>query len=358
MKTGRTLTELAREIERQENSKRDYIADTRNVTMTDTAQIQFGDVAPVAVNEVAHDQIGGHTKIPAQYYDRMRNEAPDLLANNVNRWFQKYPAKRMLRTLDDTLRAFPSDKFRALDNYDLLEAALPPLMNMGVEVLSCDVTTTKMYLKVVDKRILKDLPTGWSPSNRGHARFDTVSPALILSNSEVGCGSLHVQASVYFGGCTNLTAIKEGSVRKYHVGGRHDLGEEVYAMLSNTTKKLTDAALWAQIGDVVKGAFDRARFDATCDRLAKATEDKIEGDPVKVVEVTAKKFGMNDDERGAVLRHLIQGGDLTKYGLHNAITRTAEDLASYDRASQFEQLGGTVVELPKSEWQQIIKMAA
>jgi hypothetical protein len=360
MKAGRTLTELAQEIERQEKSKRDFVTDTRNVEMNATDKkldLVFGDVM-VGVTDMAHSQIGSHTKIPAAYYDRMRQEAPDLLATNVNRWFQKYPAPRMIRVLDERARGFLSDRFRPLDNYDLMEATLPPLMDMGVEILSCDVTETKLYLKVVDKRILKDLPVGWSPTNRGHQRFDTVSPALVLSNSEVGCGALSCQTSVYFGGCTNLTAIKEKSTRKYHVGSRHEIGDEVYAMLSDTTKKLSDAALWGTIRDVVKGAFDKAKFDATCSTLVDATQVKIEGDPGKVVELTAKKLGLNETERGSVLRHLIEGGDLSKYGLHNAITRTAEDVASYDRASQLEQMGGEVIELPKSEWQEIIRLAA
>jgi len=34
-----------------------------------------------------------------------------------------------------------------------------------------------------------------------------------------------------------------------------------------------------------------------------------------------------------LLRHLIEGGDLSQYGLINAVTRTAEDAKFYDRAS-------------------------
>jgi len=370
MKFGRSLQELAKEIMRQNNVKRDFVADTRHIEMTvankkrtvepaqGAVELSIGKKVLVGVNELTHDHIGGHLKIPAQYYDRMRREAPELLCNNVNEWFRRYPEQRMIRTLDGRARAFLSDRFRALDNFDLFEAAYPRLDKMGVEVLSCEVTETRMYLKVVDQRIKADLPTGWTPTNRGHQRFDTVSPALVLSNSEVGAGALSCQTSIFFGGCTNLTAIKEGSVKKYHMGARHELGDDVYRMLSDKTKRLTDAALWAQIGDVVKAAFSRAQFEANCLRLKAATEDKITGDPAQVVELTAKKYGMNDNERGSVLRHLIENGDLTKYGLHNAITRTAEDLDSYDRASQFEQLGGIVVELPRSEWQALSKEAA
>lgn len=361
MKQGRTLPELLTELVRQQEVKKDYLVPTQIAEMLPDATFGFGkngDEVIVRPNDLMHDQIGGHTKIPAQYYDRMLREDKALLANNVNTWFRKYPATRMVRTLDGRGRAFLSDRFRALDNYDLAEAAVPPLMDMGVEVLSCEVTETKMYIKVVDQRIRRDLPVGWSNTNRGHQHFDTLSPALTLSNSEVGAGALSCGTSVYFGGCSNLTAIKEGSVRKYHIGGRHDIGEQVYAMLSDQTKKLTDAALWGTIRDVVKGAFDQAQFDAVVARLKDATEEKIEADPVKVVEITAKRFGFNDTERGAVLRHLIEGGDLTKYGLHNAITRTGQDVESYDRASQLEQVGGLVVELPRNDWTSIMKEAA
>ena len=357
MKTGRTLKDLMAEVLRQQETKRDFVADTRSVTMTSGLHLQFGD-QDVGVNDVAHGQIADHTKIPQKYYDRMRAEAPDLLATNVDRWFAKYPAPRMVRTLDGWARAFLSDRYRPLDNSDLLEAALPPLLDMGVEVMSCEVTDRRLYLKVVDQRIRKDLPVGWSPGNRGHQQFDTLSPALVLSNSEVGEGALACQTSVWTGGCSNLMVVRERSARKYHVGGKHELGEDVYRMLSDTTKKLTDAALWAQIADVVRGAFDQAQFDATCERLAAATGDRIDGDPVRVVEVTAKKFGMTDGERGSVLRHLIAGADLSRYGLHAAVTRAAEDLGDYDRASQFEQLGGAIIELPKNEWREISRAAA
>lgn len=365
MKIGKTLPDLLKEVLRQQETKRDFVADTSQVSMVagsgqefeqGALGLRFGDQS-VGVTDVAHDQIGAHAKVPLAYYDRMRREAPELLANNVNTWFAKYPAPRMIRTLDNRARAFVSDRFRTLDNADLCEAALPPLLERGVEVLSCDVTERKLYLKVVDQRIKKDLPTGWSPTNKGHQRFDTVSPALVLSNSEVGMGSLDVRTSVFTGGCSNLMWVTERSIRKYHVGGRHEIGEEVYRMLSDTTKKLTDAAVWAQLADVVRAAFDRAQFDATCEKLVEATEAKIDGDPIKVVEVTAKKFGFNDGERNSVLRHLIAGGDLTKYGLHAAVTRAAEDLDSYDRASKFEELGGQIIELPRSEWQEIARAA-
>lgn len=46
--------------------------------------------------------------------------------------------------------------------------------------------------------------------------------------------------------------------------------------------------------------------------------------------------------------HLVQGGDLSKWGLSNAVTRTAEDAADYDRCTELERIGWNVVDLPAS----------
>lgn len=72
MKTGKTLTQLATEIERRANAKADYVASTTNLEMVAGPQevdlVVGGDKA-FAVNGIAHDQIGIHTEIPAKYYE-------------------------------------------------------------------------------------------------------------------------------------------------------------------------------------------------------------------------------------------------------------------------------------------------
>jgi len=367
MKQGRSLEELAKEIIRQKDAKHDYVTSTDVMQMRYVIGRQNAGMRLVVENDehplnlglkpMAHEQIAQHTKIPKLYYDRMLTEAPGLLASNVNTWFAKNPAMRMVRTLDNDARAFLSNGYRRRDNSDFIEAALPPLLKLGVEVMSCEVTESRLYLKVVDHRIKKDIPTGKSLGDGSHTFFDTASPALVLSNSEVGLGALVCQTSIYTHMCTNLAVFAERSMRKYHIGARVDIGEETYKLLSDETLALTDQAFWAQITDVVKAAFDQAQFDAICEKIGEASQNKIEGDPVKVIELAQKKFQLTDGERGSILSHLIKGGDLTQYGLHAAVTRAAEDLPSYDRASQFEQLGGKIIELKPGEWREFAKAA-
>lgn len=355
MKHGKTLTELAAEIERRANAKKDLIVSTKNLIMGVGAQgpallVGSGENT-FAINGVAHDQIGSHTEIPAKYYDKMLADAPDLLATNVNRWFTKFPAARMVRTLDGTTRAFLSDKYRPLENEDLAEAVLPVLMDLGLDVMSSEITDRRLYIKCVDKSVSRELAkTGARFGDGGHTIVRVASPAITISNSEVGSGALSVLGGV--------ATFGERSMRKYHVGGKHELvDEQMFALLSDETRRKTDTALWAQVRDVVKAAFDRARFDALVDKVEGSQADKIEGDVVKVVTLASKRFGLNETEGKSILNHLIEGAELSRFGLYNAVTRAAQDAESYDRASDMERLGAQVIELPRAEWRELAQAA-
>jgi hypothetical protein len=359
MAKGLGLTALAQEIERRAASKKDFIVQSNHLHMQSDLTLQFGDVI-ADVNGIAHKQIAEHLEIPAKYYEKMRAENPALLANNVNSWLgHGKPEARMVRTLDGKARAFLSDKFRPLENEDLAQAVLPALLDIGCEIVSSQITDTKMYIKAVDNRVARELEAKGGKFGDGkHVIVRMLAPAIQISNSEVGHGALSVLAGARDGFCSNLAWFGDRSMRKYHVGGKHELGgEDVYALLSDSTRRVTDAALWAQIGDVVRAAFDRARFDALCDKIAETTEQKIESDPVKAIELTSKRFGINEGESKSILRHLIEGGDLTRFGLYNAVTRTAQDIEDYDRASEFERMGGQIIELPANDFREILKAA-
>jgi hypothetical protein len=103
----------------------------------------------------------------------------------------------------------------------------------------------------------------------------------------------------------------------------------------------------------VRGTLQEATFQQIVARWRDATQERITRDPVQVVEVTAKRFGLTEPERGSVLRHLVEGGDLSRYGLANALTRASQDVEEYDRATDLERLGGQIIELPRQAWQEL-----
>ncbi len=101
-----------------------------------------------------------------------------------------------------------------------------------------------------------------------------------------------------------------------------------------------------KIQDTVRCAVDEAKFMMTIDRLKEAKYESTGTDPVKTVEVLADRYILNQNERGGVLRHFIMGGDNSRYGLIQAVTRSSQDIESYNRATELERLGGELLNVP------------
>jgi hypothetical protein len=352
MKTGKTMSELVAEMERQRDKdvKKDYIADTPALTMTDEATLSIaGNGQAMHVRPTAHKQIAERIQIPAKYYERMKHEAPHLLAHNVNHWFQRNPERRMIRTLDGDVRAFLSDRYQRIDNFDVANVAIPILSEVGgVKFLSQDITESRLYIKAVTESI--QVPV------KSRRVGDLVEAGVMITNSEIGLGAINIKPFAHFLICTNGMVRDKAALRATHVGRKIE-GDEIAALLTDNTKRLEDLAVLSKVRDVVKAAFDAARFREWIGVIEQTTQEQISGDVPKVVEVLAEHYTLADGERSSILRHLIQGGDLSRYGLANAITRTAEDVGSYDRATELETIGGNLIELPQRDWRVIEKAA-
>lgn len=352
MKAGKTLQELAIELDRQQTVKKDMIVDMGALSM-DTSeaglalQVTGGNMAAqYGINDIAHRQIGQTLKIPALYYDRMRTEYPELLAQNVNGWFARTPdMKRMLRTMDGTARALLSDRYRRIDNFEVASAVLPIISSMdGASVESCELTDSRMYLKVVNPRVTAEVKKG-----------DIVQAGIIISNSEVGMGSVNVSPLVYRLVCSNGMIAQDGAVRKYHVGRANEGGED-FSIYRSETIEADDKAFLMKLEDSVKAAIDQARFAAIVDKLREATEATMEAKVVpQVVELASKEYGITEAEGKGILGHLIAGGDLSLYGLANAVTRQAQDVESYDRSTELEATGYKIITMAPALWRNLTR---
>lgn len=348
MKNGKNMKQLAAEITRLHDIKKDYALDTRSLIATQDGNlaINVGDrQQTLAPTSHCLRQIAERIKVPHSYIERMAQEAPVLMAQNLNHWFQATPEKRMLRTYaekDNTgiARAFLSHRYRPLDNEDLLCAILPQMEKAGCEILSSEVTTKRLYVQARTKKIEGEIKKG-----------DVVQAGVVISNSEVGAGSIRVEPMLYRLVCTN-GMILPTALKKHHIGrqgdGDWDSGD-AFEVFSDKTRQLDDKAFWAKVTDVLTDSLTQMRFDDNVKRMQAAAKVDT-GEPIKAVELITKKFGLFKPEVDTVLRHLTLGGDLSQWGLANAVTRTAEDLEDYDRAVDFERMGGDIIELPASTW--------
>jgi hypothetical protein len=143
--------------------------------------------------------------------------------------------------------------------------------------------------------------------------------------------------------------LKDKRQRKNHAG-RANENADLYA---SDTLQAIDDAFKLKIRDLVRSAISVTTFQEAVADMQGAKSNLITGSPVRAVEVTAKAIGLNDDESKLVLNHLIRAGDLSQFGMLNAVTRTAEDTESYDRATEIERLGSSVLYLPTTTWREV-----
>ena len=225
MKSGKTLVELAQEIQRQAGLKADYVAPVQSLSVVsnDTTTLEVADTGSYPITPVAHRQISGHLGVPADFYDRLLSgtsvlrdpydPSRSLYESTINSLLQARPAdeRRLVRTLDSHARAFLSDRYRPLDHDEILERVLPALGEFDLDwsQSSLEVTEQRLYMKLVNPRVEADVTVG-----------DPVQAGVLVTNSETGMGSFSVTPLVFRLVCRNGMIRQDFSKRKYHTGAR------------------------------------------------------------------------------------------------------------------------------------------
>lgn len=372
MKNGISLHEMATKLAATQEAKADYVGSTEKLYMRPDATMEIDgvdghfDVTPHALR-----QIEQWADIPAGYADKCLGSSPALLANNVNHWLKQTPADRMMRTLapnpyldveQQRLRAFLSDKFRVVDNYDYFEAIYPKIMKHAddgnLKIDSINVTDRKFYLKAhlegVDEVILKPEHT----IGQGHNHYFRVRPAIEFGNGEIGGASISVALGVYDDSCTNLAVFRSNAFKRNHIG-RAQADTEMWKLLSTETQDLSNQALLAQIADYAEAGLDRTSelFEETCNLCREKLGLEIKR-PEATMKLVTSEFNLSQAEGEGVLAQFLKRGDMSVFGLQAAVTQHAqEDEVDYDRSSELEEIGGQILELPAQRWDNILKQA-
>ena len=209
-------------------------------------------------------------------------------------------------------------------------------------MVSCEVTENRLYLKIVNHRLEMAVAPG-----------DYVQAGVLISNSEVGLGSVSVQPLVYRLVCTNGMIVNDMGERKNHVGRTAKALEDSFHIYSDETIEAEDKAFLLKLRDVTAAAIEESRFAQVVGRLKEAADVPITGKVPEVVELTGRSYGLNQDEQDSILQYLISGGNLSKYGLSNAITRASQEVESYDRATALEGIGWQVATMTGQQWKEL-----
>lgn len=168
---GRSLNDVVIDLERQHVAKEDYIAPARGMRIWEdgsTFEINHlvtGEKKTFQSSQILHNQIGAALNIPGRYYELMRQEKPELLAQNVNAWFADKSNSYMIRSFQfpekSVGRAMLSTQYRRIDNLLIAETVLSMFAGTDqYEVVECEVTERKLYFKIVNRKLEADVKVG------------------------------------------------------------------------------------------------------------------------------------------------------------------------------------------------------
>ena len=355
MNPGRSLNAVIVDLEKQSEAKADFIAPAKGMRMQEDGNtfeinhLRSKEKISFNSTKVLHRQIGSALNIPAKYYDLMQEQKPELLAKNVNTWFMdmnpdsNYMVRSFQYPEESIGRALLSPQYRRIDNLMIAETILPLFAGTDqFEVVSCEVTEHRLYFKIVNRRLETDVVPG-----------DTVQAGVVVSNSEVGMGAVSVQPFVYRLVCSNGMVVTEMGNRRTHVGRVQEAIDNSFDIYTSEAQEAEDRALALKIRDQARVAIDEAMFNKVVRCLKSASGDAIVGDPGEVIRLAGKVYDFTGKEQTGILRHLVEGGDLSKYGLSNAVTRTSHDIKDYDRATELEGIGWKVATMEPQLWEQV-----
>ncbi len=351
----KSLAELAAEVETQAKQRFDLVAETPDIRMDHDDAGLFLEVNDLErprieardMSRHAHSQIAARLGVPKKYYDRLREKHPDILMANVNGLFEAEPEKRMLRMTGSDmgsmrLRAFMSDRYRRIDNYELMRhAILPtlledPKLRDDISVVSCEVTESKLYIKCISRSVTSRL--GIAEEN------DLANAGFVITNSEIGMGALSISQYIYRQVCEN-GMMGNKLFNKYHVGRNVDTSFEQY--MANDTLKVDDQAIMLKARDMISAAIDVDQFEEATRVMRNTSMIEVEN-PRAAVEVLTNSFSLNQDASDSILKRFFQNESRdgnTMFNMVNAITNSAEDMDSYDKATEMESLGHQVMNL-------------
>lgn len=220
-------------------------------------------------------------------------------------------------------------------------------------LLSSNVGENAMHLKVLftDEALKADL--GTAPDGTR----DEVQPYAVLRNSETGQGSLSFRLGFYRSFCTNgcIFGTEEAfSFSRNHVGGKLSGGANGIEVFSDDTQRKADELIIAEVSDAFRVVSDPARVEQMASKLRALKAGEQVGDAFAAVDALAQELDIRESEKQGILGSFLRDGDMTRWGLLNAVTEQANsDDISYDRAQEIEEVGAQIINLTPASWLKI-----
>lgn len=301
----------------------------------DNALQIIGHNKNLGVGAHARRQILQECKLPADYFARLEGSewGKELASHSLNTLYSNAPGpheRRILRTVENTVRGVVSPAYQPRDTALLIESFLTACGEFGAQPYESRIGESKFFLRVILPKVFEPVPN------------EPCAFVIHFAESEFGNGATVVSASLLRLACTNL-AVFENALREVHLGGGKGNGtikwekDTIRAMTQSTAK---------QLRDVVRGQFSPEGVKNVLDAVKAADAQKI--DPRAIKDFlkkhcsTAEAKGITDAFNSPDVTMMPAGQ--TRYRFSNAISFFAQDTSvGGDRSEELQSLAGKVL---------------
>jgi hypothetical protein len=281
----------------------------------------------------------GRTDILDSIYNGLLHGSSDLAVPGDNRKF----FVRTFSGQDDKpgyARALLSDKYRPIDNLDVLLTVIKGLQNAGFGghvVRQADLSDHKMYLRISVPEITALAPGllhGYRSPFGGARGSDNpvVEAGLVITNSETGGAAFTITPELVVQICTNGMTIKKDMIRKPHLGAKMDEGVRTSQRTLDANKELVAA----QTADAIDTFLDPEYLNRVLRQLENGSDEPVE-DVEKAIETVVSRPAFSKADTKGLLAAFMDSGQRTRGGLVQAITAysQSEEIDS-DRAYEMD----------------------
>lgn len=355
------LVTLVQTLQEQQDARRDYVAPASTITAVDGI-LALDNGTLVAPSDIMVGGMADRLDVPVRFLRDITARASNLDLPYVEAFDAVMNARLataagqdrsfLVRTFTDTMpgvpaygRALLSDRYRIVDNYDVLLTALQGIQASGLDcnVVECDLTERRMRVRVeapAIRYVAEEFLKGYrNPLPTHHTGYEAGTEPIIfagieLSNSETGGGRLKVEPRMIFQICKNGLRITKDTIGAVHLGARMETGEVDWA---DDTRDAIREAITLQVRDAI------ARF-LTVDYLEEVITDLQEAGagtplarPSATIEEVGKRQGWTAAEAESVFGCFIAGGQATAGGVMQAMTAAAQQVTDPERAAWLEE---------------------
>ncbi len=353
------VAKVLQEIQRRKESAKDYAGDTRLMDVRDVdgeLVLALKETGPfVGFTRNGSRQLAQALQIPTPFFDRLAENEKHRgqLAQLATHLLHTEPKKRLVRTLDNRARAFLSDRYRMLDNFDLFMLSVEQFEKAGAEIWDAHLTDDHFRLYAVAPGTTGMVAGKLDGGDHTFADVtdggDEHIAAIQITNSETGLGALRVRPCSLRSVCSNW-CVMDQSLAKIHLGRQRD--EEGW--ISDETKKADDHVTWRKVRDIIRTAFDPEKFQEIIAQLNGAKKEDTP-EPLKAIDAAVEFLGLPKDSLDKIREKYLGDRDYTRYGILQAVTFQTHGAATDSERMDFEDAGAKVLATPLA---QLVKIPA